>query len=402
MFNLKVNTLILLSFVLGTCEYVVIGILPNIAEDLNVAITQAGLLISVFAFTYSICAIFLTAYLSRYPRKNVLVTLMILFTIGNVICALTPNYTIMFLSRIFLAAVSSVLIATSMSFAPDVAPRRYTASVISWIFAGFNIASVVGVPLSMFITQLTSWRASFIFISVISAILLILMAKFLPNKSLPKAKGIGSQLILLKDSKILKAVAAMILSASSAYCFYTYLTPIFTDKMLLPQSTIGIAFIVFGIAAIISNLASPLLLNLGGIRIVWITFLLQAILSALLSFTMDYTILGGITVFALGVLLYIFNTPIQLHFIKVSKKYYPGTVALASALTPSAYNIGIAIGSFAGSITVDQFGLSYVGIAGAIFALLATLISYDLAKQIKHIYHEAIQRAIEIKNIENK
>lgn len=402
MFNLKVNTLILLSFVLGTCEYVVIGILPNIAEDLHVPITQAGLLISVFAFTYSICAIFLTAYLSRYHRKKILVVLMILFTIGNVVCALTPNYTIMFLSRIFLAAVSSVLIATSMSFAPDVAPRRFTASVISWIFAGFNIASVIGVPLSMFISQLTSWRVSFIFIAVVSAVLLFLMGKYLPNKSLPPAKGISSQLVLLKDSMILKAVASMILSASSAYCFYTYLTPIFTDKMMLPPSTIGIAFIVFGIAAIISNLASPLLLNVGGIRIVWIAFLLQAVFSAILSITMNYTILGAITVFVLGVLLYIFNTPIQLHFIKVSKKYYPGTIALASALTPSSYNIGIAIGSFAGSVTVDQLGLDYVGIAGAIFALLAALISFDLAKQIKKIYRQAIERAIDIKNIESK
>lgn len=402
MFNLKVNTLILLSFVLGTCEYVVIGILPDIATDLNVPITQAGLLISVFAFTYSICAIFLTAYLSRYHRKRILIVLMILFTLGNIICAFTPNYTIMFISRIFLAAVSSVLIATSMSFAPDIAPRRYTASVISWIFAGFNIASVIGVPLSMFISQLISWRASFIFIGIVSAILAILMSKYLPNKALPPAKNISSQLVLLKDSKIIKAVASMILSASSAYCFYTYLTPIFTDKMMLPQSTISIAFIVFGIAAIISNLASPLLLNAGGIRIVWITFLLQAIFSAILSVTMNSTILGAMTIFALGVLLYIFNTPIQLHFIKVSKKYYPGTVALASALTPSSYNVGIGIGSFAGSVTVDQFGLDYVGIAGAIFALLATIISYDLAKQIKNIYKIAIERAIDIKHLEEK
>lgn len=228
------------------------------------------------------------------------------------------------------------------------------------------------------------------------------MGKYLPNKSLPPAKGISSQLVLLKDSMILKAVASMILSASSAYCFYTYLTPIFTDKMMLPPSTIGIAFIVFGIAAIISNLASPLLLNVGGIRIVWIAFLLQAVFSAILSITMNYTILGAITVFVLGVLLYIFNTPIQLHFIKVSKKYYPGTIALASALTPSSYNIGIAIGSFAGSVTVDQLGLDYVGIAGAIFALLAALISFDLAKQIKKIYRQAIERAIDIKNIESK
>ena len=102
MFNIRVIMLIMLSFVLGTCEYVVIGILPNIAEDLNVSITQTGLLISAFAIVYSVGAPLITAYLSRFPRYRTVLSLMFLFTLGNVACMLAPNYPVMLASRIFL------------------------------------------------------------------------------------------------------------------------------------------------------------------------------------------------------------------------------------------------------------------------------------------------------------
>ena len=287
MFNIRVIMLIMLSFVLGTCEYVVIGILPNIAEDLNVSITQTGLLISAFAIVYSVGAPLITAYLSRFPRYRTVLSLMFLFTLGNVACMLAPNYPVMLASRIFLAAVSSALISMSMTFAPDVAPRKYTSSVISWIFAGFNIASVFGVPFSMFIVQFASWRVAFAFIVVVSILLLLLMVKFLPTKNLPPTNNIMEQLVLLKDRRIIMAVSAMILSGSSAYCFYTYLSPILLDKMGLSANLLTLAFVIFGVAAMISNLLSPML-NYWAMRILWMIFAGQAIFSILLTFTMEY------------------------------------------------------------------------------------------------------------------
>ena len=302
MFNIRVIMLIMLSFVLGTCEYVVIGILPNIAEDLNVSITQTGLLISAFAIVYSVGAPLITAYLSRFPRYRTVLSLMFLFTLGNVACMLAPNYPVMLASRIFLAAVSSALISMSMTFAPDVAPRKYTSSVISWIFAGFNIASVFGVPFSMFIVQFASWRVAFAFIVVVSILLLLLMVKFLPTKNLPPTNNIMEQLVLLKDRRIIMAVSVMILSGSSAYCFYTYLSPILLDKMGLSANLLTLAFVIFGVAAMISNLLSPMLNYWGGMRILWMIFAGQAIFSILLTFTMESFILGSVVICCLDVL----------------------------------------------------------------------------------------------------
>ncbi len=400
MFNVSVIVLILLSFVLGTCEYVVIGILPNIAEDLQVSITQTGLLISAFAIVYSVGAPLITAYVSRFPRYRTILTLMTLFVIGNIACMLVPNYPCMVAVRVFLAAVSSALISISMTFAPDVAPRKYTPSVISWIFAGFNIASVVGVPLSMMITQFVSWRAAFAFISIVSIILLLMMIKCLPKKNPPPINNIMQQMVLLTDKRIILAVLAMILSGSASYCFYTYLTPIFLTKMMLPEAMISIAFIVFGVAAIASNLLSPTLSKLGGMRNLWIVFLGQAVFSFILTFSMNSMILGGITVFILGLLMYLLNTPTQMYYLEISKKFHPGTLALAGSLTSSSYNVGIALGSFSGSLSVDYFGLGSVGVTGGIFAFIATIISWSLASMIKNRYKDVIARAKHIKNLQ--
>ena len=391
--------LITLSFVLGTCEYVVIGILPNIAEELQVPITQVGLLISVFAIVYSVGAPLITAYVSRFPRRGTTLVLMSLFVLGNIGCMMVPNYPLLAASRVFLAMVSSALISLSMTFAPDVAPRRYTPSVISWIFAGFNIASVVGVPLSMFITQYASWRAAFAFISLVSLLLLAMMFKYLPDRNPPPISNIMQQMVLLKDKRIIMAVLAMILSGSSAYCFYTYLSPIFLEKMMLPENVIGIAFIVFGAAAIISNPSSPLLSKAGGMRNLWYVFAGQAAFSFILTFTMNSAVWGGITVFMLGLLMYLLNTPTQLYYLEISRKFHPGTLALAGSLTSSSYNVGIALGSSAGSFSVDAFGLGSVGLTGAAFAVLAAAVSFALAAKIKKSRRTAIVRAKHIKSL---
>lgn len=397
MFNVKVIILILLSFVLGTCEYVVIGILPDIAQDLQVSITQTGLLISAFAVMYSIGAPLFTSYASRFPRYRTFLILTVLFILGNILCMLVPNYSSMIAVRVFLAAVSGTLISISMTFAPDIAPRRYTPAVLSWIFAGFNIASVVGVPFSMMIAQMTSWRAAFAFIAIVSAVLLLLMVKHLPDKNPPPVGNIVQQMVLLTDKRIILAILPMILSASATYCFYTYITPIFLTKMMLSDAQLNIAFILFGIATILSNLLSPMLSRLGGMRNLWVVFAAQSIFLLILTVTMTSIFFGGITIFILGLLMCLLNTPTQLYYLEISKKFYPGTLALAGSLSPSSYNVGIALGSFISSVSVENFGLGSVGLAGSFFAIAATLISWTLAVMIKNQYRDVIRRAKHIR-----
>ena len=168
--------------------------------------------------------------------------------------------------------------------------------------------------------------------------------------------------------------------------------------MGLSANLLTLAFVIFGVAAMISNLLSPMLNYWGGMRILWMIFVGQAIFSILLTFTMESFILGSVVICCLGVLMYLLNTPTQMYYLQVSKKFYPGTLALAGSLTSSSYNVGIAVGSFAGSLSVDLAGLNSVGITGGVFAILATIISYLLASRIKREYKEVIARAMRMLN----
>ena len=190
------------------------------------------------------------------------------------------------------------------------------------------------------------------------------------------------------------AVSAMILSGSASYCFYTYVSPVLLEKMGLDAELLTIAFIVFGIMAMISNLLSPTLSHLGGMRILWYVFLLQAIFLFALTLAMNSMILGSIVIAILGILMYLLNTPTQMYYLQISKKFYPGTLALAGSLTSSAYNVGIALGSFSGSYSVDIAVLDSIGITGGIFALLAMSVSYLLARKINKEYKTVIKRAL--------
>lgn len=155
--TMAVLSLILLSFILGTSEFIIVGILPDIAEDINCSLTMAGNLISVFAFAYAIGTPFITAAVSAYNRYYVLLILAICFILGNFLCALASNYYILALARIITAIISGTILSISMTFASEIATVQYQPKVISWIFAGFSIASVFGVPIGTIICQIFSW-----------------------------------------------------------------------------------------------------------------------------------------------------------------------------------------------------------------------------------------------------
>lgn len=141
--TMAVLSLILLSFILGTSEFIIVGILPDIANDINCSLTMAGNLISVFAFAYAIGTPFITAAVSAYNRYYVLLILAICFILGNFLCALASNYYILVLARIITAIISGTILSISMTFASEIATVQYQPKVISWIFAGFSIASVL-------------------------------------------------------------------------------------------------------------------------------------------------------------------------------------------------------------------------------------------------------------------
>lgn len=215
-FNLPVTILIFASFMLGMSEFVVVGILPDIASGLKVSEVTVGNLVAIFAFVYAPCTPLGSALSARFPRFLAYLTLMGVFLVGNILCAFAPNYPVLLIARLLIASVSGTLVAISMTFAPDVTTDKYRTKFIAWVFSGFSIASVVGVPAGTWVANTFGWRVTFALVSVLTAVLMASMAVSLPRNSHPAKIGFLRQFRLFFDRRIQLGVADVVFGAASS------------------------------------------------------------------------------------------------------------------------------------------------------------------------------------------
>lgn len=381
-FTAGVVALILLSFILGTSEFIVVGILPDIARNLHRSISTVGTIVSVFAFTYALGTPFLTAFTGNFSRYRLLLLLTVLFIAGNLLSAAAPNYGFLVFSRIVTAMVSGTLISVSMTFSSDVAAPENRGRVVAWIFSGFSIAAVAGVPAGTFLSHLLGWRWAFAAIVAASAGVLFLLAHSLPQTGAIQKTRLVEQLALFRDRRIHLGFFIPMLSAAATYVFYTYLTPLFQNPLGVPARYTGFALLAFGACSIASNLLSGRLATAGGTRLLPAVFLLQTACLALLPLGLLWAPAGFADVCALGVLMYLMNSPILLFYLDTANRDYPGSVTLASAINPVSFNLGISLGSLVGSLAVARLGLRYLGWFGALFGLGAMAAAVGLNRRI--------------------
>lgn len=383
-FNPAVVGLIMLSFFLGTSEYTVIGILPEIADGFGISLTQAGSIVSLFAFAYGLGTPFLAAYVGKYNRFRITMLGISLFALCNLICAIAVNYMVFLVFRILTAVISGTVVSISMTYAEDVASiPEHIPGVIAGVFSGFSIASVVGVPIASTITHVFGWRAAFITIFVATLALLALLFMKLPRQNRLKAGSILEQFKLFLDKRISIGCAIVFLAGASTYCFYTYLTPILQQELHIPDSMLSLALLIFGIAAITSNVSSGQVANKTGIRMLPLIYVIQTVCLLLLPIATHNLISGGLVLFILGVMMYLLNSPLQMHFLKIATREHPACVNLASSLISVFFNFGIAAGSAMGGVIVKYAGLRFVGIGGAIPGIGAIICAVILLQIMK-------------------
>ena len=374
-FNLPVTILIFASFMLGMSEFVVVGILPDIASGLKVSEVTVGNLVAIFAFVYAPCTPLGSALSARFPRFLTYLTLMGVFLVGNILCAFAPNYPVLLIARLLIASVSGTLVAISMTFAPDVTTDKYRTKFIAWVFSGFSIASVIGVPAGTWVANTFGWRVTFALVSVLTAVLMASMAVSLPRNSHPAKIGFLRQFRLFFDRRIQLGVADVVFGAAASYVFYTYLSPIMRDEIGVPERYISVGLVVYGCACLWSNLYGGKLADRGRgvepLTHIRPIYCVQAVCLCLLAFASLVPAGGALLLVALGMLMYLQNASSQVLYMDVAYQSHPGSVNLAASLNSMSFNIGIAIGSAVGGLVNDLLGLTWLGPFGAIFALLA-------------------------------
>lgn len=374
-FNLPVVTLIALSFALGMSEFIMVGILPDIATGLKVSEVTVGNLVSLFALVYAPVTPLGSALSARFPRFATHLTLVGVFLAGNILCAIAPNYPVLLVARIMIALVSGTLVAIAMTYAPDVTTERYRTKFIAWVFSGFSIASVVGVPVGTWVANAFGWRWAFVLVCVLTVALMVLMIVVLPRNSHIVRIGFLPQFRLFLDRRIQLGVACVMFGAAASYVFYTYLTPIMRDEVHVPEQFLSFGLVIFGAACLWSNLYGGKLADRGRgvepLAHIRPIYCVHTVLLASLIVAHWVPAYGAVLLVVLGMAMYLQNSASQVLYMDVAAQSHPGSLNLAASLNSMSFNIGIALGSAVGGLVNDHLGLMWLGPVGAIFTLLA-------------------------------
>ena len=378
-FNLPVVILIASSFMLGMSEFIVVGILPDIAADLKISEVTVGNLVSLFAFVYAPVTPLGSALSARFPRFATHLTLIGIFLAGNILCAFAPNYAVLVVARIMIALVSGTLVAVAMTYAPDVTTDRFRTKFIAWVFSGFSIASVVGVPVGTWVANTFGWRWAFHMINVLTIMLIVGMVVALPRNSHIVKIGFLPQFRLFFDRRIQLGVLDVVCGAAASYVFYTYLTPIMRDEVHVPEQYLSVGLVIFGAACLWSNLYGGKLADRGRgveplthIRPIYCA---HAVLMASLVVAHWVPVYGALLLVVLGMFMYLQNSASQVLYMDVASQSHPGSLNLAASLNSMSFNIGIALGSAVGGLINGHFGLMWLGPVGALFLVCAIAIT---------------------------
>ncbi|WP_163100389.1 MFS transporter [Peribacillus alkalitolerans] len=365
------------AFGIGTTEFVPVGLLSTISDDLNISITLAGLLISGYAMGVAFGAPILTALTNKMSRKTLLMLLMVIFIIGNSVAAMSTSFGLLLVARIITAFSHGVFFSIGSTIAADLVPEDKRASAIAFMFTGLTVATVTGVPLGTFIGQTFGWRATFGGVALLGVIGIIASAILIPKniKDAPLSK-FSDQLKILKNGPLLLAFAITALGYGGTFVAFTYLTPILQDITGFTPKVVSIILLVYGVAVAIGNTIGGKAADKNPLQSLSWMFIVQTIILLILTFTSPYKIVGTITIFLLGLFAFMNVPGLQVLVVKLAERYVPGAVNVASALNIAAFNLGIAIGAFVGGVVVDTIGLIHTPWIGGIMVFGAVLLTF--------------------------
>ncbi|KAA0583059.1 MFS transporter [Azospirillum sp. B21] len=359
------------AYAIGTTEFVVVGLLPTVASDLNVSLPLAGMVVSVYALGVTFGAPVLTALTGRLRRKPLLVGLMGVFVAGNLLAGFSPNYETLLVARVLSAFAHGVFFSVGSTIAADLVPEDKRASAIAMMFSGLTIAIVTGVPLGTWIGQTFGWRATFLAVSALGVIGGLGVAALVPARlSQPPAAGLGVQVGVLAKPRLLLAFAITALGYGGTFVAFTFLAPILETITGFSSATVSLVLVLYGAAIAVGNVVGGRLANRRPVRALAWLFALQALVLIVFTFTADAKIPALITLAGMGALAFANVPGLQLYVVQLAQRHAPGAVDVASAMNIAAFNLGIAAGAFfGGQVVSSPLGLGATPWVGGLFVL---------------------------------
>ncbi|WP_233839852.1 MFS transporter [Dyella sp. 2HG41-7] len=339
------------AFGIGTTEFVIMGLLIQVAADLKVGIATAGLLISGYALGVFVGAPVLTVATSRLPRKKVLIGLMAIFTIGNLACALAPNYTLLLLARVITSLAHGTFFGVGSVVATSLVAADRRASAISVMFTGLTIATLLGVPAGAWLGLHFGWRSTFWAVAAIGVLAMIVIAALVPaGDTQGKSIAVRDELRAIANPSVLLGLAMTVLGFAGVFTVFTYIQPILTDVTGFAQSAVSPILLIFGIGLIAGNLLGGKLADRNLTRALLGTLIALIVVLGVMTFALHGKVSTVLFVGLLGVAAFATVPPLQLWVLHKAND----AQNLASSLNIGAFNLGNALGAWLGGVVVAR------------------------------------------------
>ena len=378
--NFPLLALAIGAFAIGTTEFSPMGFLPQIAENLNISIPTAGMLITAYALGVMIGAPFMTLWFGRFPRRKALILAMIIFTIGNILAAIAPNYWGLMAARILTSLNHGVIFGIGSIVATSVVPKDKQASAVATMFMGLTIANIGGVPLATWVGQNIGWRMSFAAIALLGVITMLSLWKALPEDKASQRPDVKAELKVLTRLPVVLALLTTVMSAGAMFTLYTYIAPSLQNITHASPMFITLMLVLIGIGFSIGNHLGGKFADLSLTKTLT-SFLLLLMVSMLLFPILAQTQIGAaLALIVWGAAAFAVVPPLQMRVMSVAHEA-PG---LASSVNIGAFNLGNALGATAGGAVLSM-GMSYaaVSIAGAVLTALGLVLVFIQMKMNK-------------------
>jgi DHA1 family inner membrane transport protein len=379
--RLPLLALAMASFGIGTTEFVIMGLLPDVARDLAVTIPQAGLLVSGYALGVTFGAPILAVATARFDRRHALLLLIAIFILGNLLCSLAPTYGLLMAARIVTALCHGAFFGLGAVVAAEVVPPQKKAQAIAMMFAGLTLANVLGVPFGTALGQALGWRSTFWAVVGIGVLAAAALVRWLPRDMPAPAASLLQEARRLGRAQVLLAMLISVVSSASLFSVFTYIAPILERVTGISPHEVTWVLLLFGVGLTVGNVIGGRLGDWQLMPAVIGIFLVLVLVLAVFTATSGALIPAAATVFCWGVLAFALISPLQMRVVNEAA----GAPNLASTLNQGAFNFGNASGAWLGGLALTN-GIAYaeipwIGAALAVLGLALSVVSHLLDRR---------------------
>lgn len=362
--------LTLSAFAIGTSEFVVMGLLPDVAGSLSVSIPAAGWLVTGYALGVAIGGPIMALLTARMPRKRSLLMLMTIFAVGNALCAIAPTYGYLMIARVVTALCQGAFYGIGAVVAASLVPEHRRASAVAMIFTGLTLANVLGVPIGTALGQWAGWQAPFWAITGLGVLAFAGLWIVLPNRHDEEHIDIAAEIRALASGGIWAALLATVVFDTSMFAIFTYVAPLLGEVTHVPPHGVTLSLLSIGVGLTVGNYFGGRLADWSLSRALTLIALAIAVVTLALRWTSPLLVPAELNWFVWGVVMFAAIPALQVNVMRFGQK----APNLVSTLNIGAFNVGNALGAWVGGTVLSLgFGLLALPVTAALLAVAAIL-----------------------------